>query len=143
MNKWCKVSAWLSCLLCCLCFSIDMSTTEIYTYGHTRALHDALPFCTVLRTAGKAGTPPDRSGPSWPLSSGRTSRWLTSSTSPRDLIHAARSSGRPRSEEHTSAIQSLMRTSYAVFCLKNKTKQPQNLAEQEAIKPTSNTTHTQ
>src|SRR3546814_2542371 len=27
-----------------------------------------------------------------------------------------------RSEEHTSEIQSLMRTSYAVFCLKKKTK---------------------
>src|SRR3546814_9764427 len=26
-----------------------------------------------------------------------------------------------RSEEHTSELQSLMRTSYAVFCLKNKT----------------------
>src|SRR3546814_10801050 len=26
-----------------------------------------------------------------------------------------------RSEEHTSALQSLMRISYAVFCLKNKT----------------------
>src|SRR3546814_2920301 len=28
----------------------------------------------------------------------------------------------PRSEEHTSELQSLMRTSYAVFCLKKKTK---------------------
>src|SRR3546814_2349574 len=27
---------------------------------------------------------------------------------------------RPRSEEHTSELQSLMRTSYAVFCLKKK-----------------------
>src|SRR3546814_1002418 len=27
-----------------------------------------------------------------------------------------------RSEEHTSELQSLMRISYAVFCLKNKTK---------------------
>src|SRR3546814_8685623 len=27
----------------------------------------------------------------------------------------------PRSEEHTSELQSLMRISYAVFCLKNKT----------------------
>src|SRR3546814_8070629 len=27
-----------------------------------------------------------------------------------------------RSEEHTSELQSLMRTSYAVFCLKNKTQ---------------------
>src|SRR3546814_7519655 len=28
--------------------------------------------------------------------------------------------GRVRSEEHTSELQSLMRISYAVFCLKNK-----------------------
>src|SRR3546814_6188751 len=28
-----------------------------------------------------------------------------------------------RSEEHTSELQSLMRTSYAVFCLKNQTTQ--------------------
>src|SRR3546814_482776 len=31
--------------------------------------------------------------------------------------------GASRSEEHTSELQSLMRNSYAVFCLKNKTKQ--------------------
>src|SRR3546814_7421428 len=30
--------------------------------------------------------------------------------------------GRARSEEHTSELQSLMRISYAVFCLKNKKK---------------------
>src|SRR3546814_8966128 len=30
-----------------------------------------------------------------------------------------------RSEEHTSELQSLMRISYAVFCLKKKTKNPQ------------------
>src|SRR3546814_4048506 len=29
-----------------------------------------------------------------------------------------------RSEEHTSELQSLMRTSYAVFCLKKKKKTP-------------------
>src|SRR3546814_1725616 len=29
----------------------------------------------------------------------------------------------PRSEEHTSELQSLMRISYAVFCLKKKTKE--------------------
>src|SRR3546814_3901774 len=29
-----------------------------------------------------------------------------------------------RSEEHTSELQSLMRISYAVFCLKKKTKPP-------------------
>src|SRR3546814_1251614 len=30
--------------------------------------------------------------------------------------------GLPRSEEHTSELQSLMRISYAVFCLKKKTQ---------------------
>src|SRR3546814_3075693 len=30
--------------------------------------------------------------------------------------------GNPRSEEHTSELQSLMRISYAVFCLKKKIK---------------------
>src|SRR3546814_5780045 len=36
-------------------------------------------------------------------------------------------SGEPRSEEHTSELQSLMRTSYAVFCLKKKTYSNQRL----------------
>src|SRR3546814_5606394 len=34
---------------------------------------------------------------------------------------------RHRSEEHTSELQSLMRSSYAVFCLKKKTKQQQQI----------------
>src|SRR3546814_4663648 len=34
-----------------------------------------------------------------------------------------------RSEEHTSELQSLMRISYAVFCLKKKTKTHQTQAE--------------
>src|SRR3546814_8705214 len=33
---------------------------------------------------------------------------------------------RLRSEEHTSELQSLMRISYAVFCLKKKKKTPDN-----------------
>src|SRR3546814_1958064 len=35
---------------------------------------------------------------------------------------AAYITGQTRSEEHTSELQSLMRISYAVFCLKKKTK---------------------
>src|SRR3546814_1243743 len=34
--------------------------------------------------------------------------------------------GQQRSEEHTSELQSLMRISYAVFCLKKKTKHTTN-----------------
>src|SRR3546814_2007805 len=37
------------------------------------------------------------------------------------LVNAAEIAG--RSEEHTSELQSLMRISYAVFCLKKKTRQ--------------------
>src|SRR3546814_7133797 len=38
-----------------------------------------------------------------------------------ELAARSRSSGSGRSEEHTSELQSLMRTSYAVFCLNKKT----------------------
>src|SRR3546814_1824675 len=49
-----------------------------------------------------------------------------------DAIHAGgdgrdvRVLPRGRSEEHTSELQSLMRISYAVFCLKKKTKKKHN-----------------
>src|SRR3546814_2172873 len=38
-----------------------------------------------------------------------------------DLVFVCKGAS-PRSEEHTSALQSLMRISYAVFCLKKKKK---------------------
>src|SRR3546814_4239820 len=38
----------------------------------------------------------------------------------REPEHPARAQGARRSEEHTSELQSLMRISYAVFCLKKK-----------------------
>src|SRR3546814_6453381 len=39
-----------------------------------------------------------------------------------------------RSEEHTSELQSLMRISYAVFCLKKKTKREQHTHITHSIK---------
>src|SRR3546814_10745387 len=46
-----------------------------------------------------------------------------------------------RSEEHTSELQSLMRISYAVFCLKKKQKTPAfpNIYSSQDIPPPSNT----
>src|SRR3546814_1088388 len=38
----------------------------------------------------------------------------------RDLFETIARNEHPRSEEHTSELQSLMRISYAVFCLKKK-----------------------
>src|SRR3546814_2417750 len=45
-----------------------------------------------------------------------------------------------RSEEHTSELQSLMRISYAVFCLKKKKK---NKKSNTTVKSTHNTKHKQ
>src|SRR3546814_1352988 len=52
------------------------------------------------------------------LRSGMSDRRLLSSDLDSFVPHA-------RSEEHTSELQSLMRTSYAVFCLKKTTKHTQ------------------
>src|SRR3546814_2376668 len=42
------------------------------------------------------------------------------------VLLARRLGGEARSEEHTSELQSLMRISYAVFCLKKKKKYQNN-----------------
>src|SRR3546814_9648748 len=47
---------------------------------------------------------------------GNPGRWYSGCTAVADQ-------GRQRSEEHTSELQSLMRISYAVFCLKKQKKQ--------------------
>src|SRR3546814_5714368 len=48
-------------------------------------------------------------------------------------VCAAVQTGRLRSEEHTSELQSLMRISYAVFCLKKKKNITLTLKTREAI----------
>src|SRR3546814_8869595 len=101
------------------------ATTEIDTYLHTLALHDALPIwrghsgglpATVRRACsrclrGRIDAIASRTGSA---SKGRV-----------DVPEPCRRSGTHpvgRSEEHTSELQSLMRISYAVFCLKKKTQ---------------------
>src|SRR3546814_4340070 len=54
---------------------------------------------------------------------------------------SATDNSRNRSEEHTSELQSLMRTSYAVFCLKKKkTKTPHNITSLHTINNHPHTT---
>src|SRR3546814_8972774 len=53
-----------------------------------------------------------------------------------DAVAAARA--RKRSEEHTSELQSLMRISYAVFCLKKKNKQTKFGDHHQNTQPTNN-----
>src|SRR3546814_9168380 len=45
-----------------------------------------------------------------------------------------------RSEEHTSELQSLMRISYAVFCLKKKTNQQINVSRDKSDQTIRSTT---
>src|SRR3546814_18972513 len=105
-----------------LFFLNDTATTEIYTYLHTLSLHDALPIWSLpkiaalkrlLRATERPTSTASSSLAAW-VTSMRMS-WLAPSAS--DCSCSAR-----RSEEHTSELQSLMRISYAVFCLKKKKK---------------------
>src|SRR3546814_2075033 len=59
-------------------------------------------------------------GPSWKQSTGHTS---TQSVCLQLMQFSVTTWVTGRSEEHTSELQSLMRISYAVFCLKKKLKQ--------------------
>src|SRR3546814_3012173 len=56
-------------------------------------------------------------------STGRWSRCPTAPPPPRPTAQTWAGAPSRRSEEHTSELQSLMRISYAVFCLKKKTTQ--------------------
>src|SRR3546814_8892097 len=48
---------------------------------------------------------------------------------------ASRFTRTTRSEEHTSELQSLMRISYAVFCLKKKKQQTELISTRQSISP--------
>src|SRR3546814_13239665 len=93
---------WRGCVLS-MFFLHDAANLEIYTYCHTLSLHDALPI-----SLPRAGSLPCRTRD---RAAGRRTR---------DRRSAARFRVRLRSEEHTSELQSLMRISYAVFCLTKK-----------------------
>src|SRR3546814_6321013 len=97
-------------------FFNDTTTTEIYTYGHTLSLHDALPISPIFGQVAQRGhevavrrlvVDQDREG----------FRLVAPVLQP---VEAVVGDQVGRSEEHTSELQSLMRISYAVFCLKKK-----------------------
>src|SRR3546814_12765128 len=104
----------------------DTATTAIYTYCHALSLHDALPIYNGA--AARVGRRRDFRLTFQPP---RADRYVPSpyinSDAPTDLPQglpgddlSEQLAGIYRSEEHTSELQSLMRISYAVFCLNNK-----------------------
>src|SRR3546814_9038787 len=110
-------------------FFNDSATTEIYTYCHTLSLHDALPISSVRQTDTLVRWDRFETGASGP-NAGRTAR-----ASGRSF--RGRAAGLNRSEEHTSELQSLMRISYAVFCLKKKKDNGRNDNSELSIRATS------
>src|SRR3546814_1899131 len=79
------------------------------------------PYTTLFRSGGSPAHSPGlqpRDGRRWRRWWLRDSRWLPAIPG-RSPPRGDRPGDR-RSEEHTSELQSLMRISYAVFCLKKK-----------------------
>src|SRR3546814_4500097 len=118
-------------------FFNDTATTETYTYLHTLPRHDALPISAQRhrhrRALARAQRPGRDAG-----GAARVAQPVDEDLSrPLRLRHRchvalrrmfghgvreciAEGAHRVRSEEHTSELQSLMRISYAVFCLKKQ-----------------------
>src|SRR3546814_2539929 len=95
---------------------VDVELAEL----HFSLAHDAAP--SVAAAAGAA--PSTGASPTGGTASGTPSP--SSSLAALGLARVTVSEnayGSPRSEEHTSELQSLMRISYAVFCLKKKNQQ--------------------
>src|SRR3546814_3403874 len=75
------------------------------------------PYTTLFRSSR---APPDRV-PARPRDRDPSARGTAADRWPKVWSRQGTQSwSRPRSEEHTSELQSLMRISYAVFCLKKK-----------------------
>src|SRR3546814_3265506 len=105
---------------------MDPPTPEIYTYLHTLPPHDALPICFLFLTGGGAGGTTTRLPPEPGIQDRARGICVCIAitrgvkTRPARGFLVLRRGGRLRSEEHTSDLQSLMRISYAVFCLYKK-----------------------
>src|SRR3546814_10050916 len=83
-------------------------------HGHSAALNEG-----ERDTAG-FGAPRWAAAKGLSSVTGSSATAASGSASSRCASARASSRSKPRSEEHTSELQSLMRISYAVFCLKKK-----------------------
>src|SRR3546814_3670578 len=79
------------------------------------------PYTTLFRSPPPPSTPIAAAERAWTAAPGAGAAWTAARTAvapgaaTREMVAVRR-----RSEEHTSELQSLMRISYAVFCLKKK-----------------------
>src|SRR3546814_8767160 len=91
-------------------WSSDVCSSDLVAAHHPRCVHRARAFRGISQVAGLGPEHPldatEKAGGAWDISDRARRRQC-------------------RSEEHTSALQPLMRISYAVFCLKTQHKNTQ------------------
>src|SRR3546814_10478755 len=89
------------------------------------------PYTTLFRSPRLAARHDDRPDPRRRRAAGGREVPVDDHVHDRRRHHAGRRHRRRRrrSEEHTSELQSLMRISYAVFCLKKKSKTNKNTTQ--------------
>src|SRR3546814_9239607 len=113
-------------MLCFFCFFFFLMIRRPPRSTRTDTL---FPYTTLFRS--DVVRPPENNGmltstpmklPSMRLSAGKNGLLATLCSADESCLNrpATRSTVGKRSEEHTSELQSLMRISYAVFCLKKK-----------------------
>src|SRR3546814_3253912 len=119
------------CMSYCVCSSICIVFFFLMTRRPPRSTRtDTLfPYTTLFRSAGRIGRrkPCTRTARA-KMDARRLRVWPPA---PPRLARARRPI--MRSEEHTSELQSLMRISYAVFCLKKKKQTNKNVLQQQEL----------
>src|SRR3546814_6892777 len=114
-----RISDWSSDVC-----SSDLSLTDFLILQHVNAF--IINAKVIQNSDGAAGKATLRKQRRSLHEQHNVGRFYNLSDTPLDIAHKHSNSARPakaRSEEHTSELQSLMRISYAVFCLKKKKKQ--------------------
>src|SRR3546814_6871238 len=119
---------------CTFCYHVIVAFYFLIIRRHPRSTRTAtlFPYTTLFRSsnaslAGARQCSPRARNRRSPLG-GRAHKRRCSLPAPTHTpFPYAEHSRAPRSEEHTSELQSLMRIAYAVFCLKNKNTQHETI----------------
>src|SRR3546814_7078380 len=122
-------------MLYCLCYCVCFVFLMVRRPPRSTPTDTLFPYTTLFRSA-VAGDPGGRPAPGLPQPCVAQRARDRRRRLPPDRLDrqphrpgdgsASREPGHARSEEHTSELQSLMRISYAVFCLKKKHIQKHN-----------------
>src|SRR3546814_1042354 len=116
-----RISDWSSDVC-----SSDLLVGPWNVYGDDKQAVDLETGMRAVMGSGGALTVTDGSGVDEPLPGGIDAAVAAATAADVVVLAIGESTNMSRSEEHTSELQSLMRISYAVFCLKQKNNQIDN-----------------